>query len=162
VLLVSAPLSMTDIVLGKFLGLFTFLLVIIALVALMPLSLAVGTSLDYGLLAGYVAGLALLAASFAAVSLFVSCLTEHPIAAAIGSSAALLAMLLIGDAAGEGLRARGWGVAASLAQVLSPVRNFEPFGRGMLDTHAIACSLLLTAAFLALAIRQLDARRLRG
>ena len=162
VLLVSAPVSMTDIVLGKFLGLFAFLLVVIALVALMPLSLAFNTHLDYGLLAGYGAGLALLAASFAAVSLFVSCLTEHPIAAAIGASAALLAMLLVGDAAGEGLKARGWGVAASLAQVLSPIRNFEPFGRGMLDTYAVACSLLLTAAFLALAIRQLDARRLRG
>jgi ABC-2 type transport system permease protein len=128
----------------------------------MPLSLAFGTRLDYGLLAGYAGGLALLAASFAAVSLFVSCLTEHPIAAAIGACAVLLGMLLIGDAAGEGLRARGWGVAASLAQVLSPIRNFEPFGRGLLDTYAVACSLLLTAAFLALAIRQLDAQRLRG
>jgi hypothetical protein len=71
-------------------------------------------------------------------------------------------MLLTGDVAGEGLKARGWDVAASLAQVLSPVRNFEPFGRGMLDTYAIACSLLLTLAFLALTVRQLDARRLRG
>ena len=68
----------------------------------------------------------------------------------------------MGDAAGEGLQARGWGVAASLAQVLSPIKNFEPFGRGMFDTYAVACSLLLATLFLALAIRQLDARRLRG
>jgi hypothetical protein len=71
-------------------------------------------------------------------------------------------MLLTGDVAGEGLKARGWGIAASLAQVLSPIRNFEPFGRGILDTYAVACSLILTLAFLALAIRRLDARRLRG
>jgi ABC-2 type transport system permease protein len=162
VLLVSAPVSMTEIVLGKFLGLLSFLLVIVALTALMPLSLAVGTRLDYGLLAGFIAGLALLAASFAAVSLFVSCLTEQPVAAAIGAFAALLGMVLIGDAAGEGLRARGWGLAAGLAQVLSPIKNFEPFGKGMLDTYAVACSLLLAVAFLTLAIRQLDARRLSG
>ncbi len=53
-------------------------------------------------------------------------------------------------------------VVASLAQVLSPVKNFEPFGKGMLDTYAIACSVLLIAVFLLLAIRQLDAQRLRG
>ena len=162
VLLVSAPVSMTQIVLGKFLGLLGFLLLVIALVTLMPLALAFSTQLDYGLLAGFVAGIVLLAASFAAVSLFVSCLTTHPVVAAIGAFAALLAMVLIGDAAGEGLKARGLGLAASLAQVLSPIRNFEPFGRGLLDSYAVACSVLLTAVFLALAIRQLDARRLRG
>jgi hypothetical protein len=53
-------------------------------------------------------------------------------------------------------------VAASLAQLLSPIRNFEPFGRGILDTYALACLLLLTLVFLALAIRQLDGQRLRG
>ena len=162
VLLVSAPVSTAEIVLGKFLGLTAFLVLIVALVALMPLSLAFATRLDYGLLVGYVTGLVLLAASFAAVSLFVSCLTVHPVAAAIGAFATLLSMLLIGDAAGDGLKARGWEVAASLAQVLSPVRNFEPFGRGMLDTYAVACLLLLATVFLALAIRQLDAWRLRG
>ena len=130
VLLMSAPVSMTEIVLGKFLGLTAFLLVIVALTALMPLSLAGATRLDYGLLAGLVAGLALLAAGFAAVSLYVSCLTAHPVVAAIGAFAALLGMVLAGDAAGDGLRARGWTVAASLAQVLSPIKNFEPFGRG--------------------------------
>lgn len=162
VLLVSAPVSITGIVIGKFLGLTAFLLAIVALTALMPLSLAVGTDLDHGLLAGLVAGIALLAASFAAVSLFVSCLTVHPVAAAIGAFAALLGMMLAGEAAGDGLRARGWPVAASLAQVLSPIKNFEPFGKGMLDSYAIACSALLIALFLALAIRQLDAQRLRG
>jgi ABC-2 type transport system permease protein len=162
VMLISAPLSMTDIVLGKFLGLLVFLAMIVALAAVMPLSLAGTTRLDYGQLAGLAMGLMLLGASFAAVSLYVSCLTAHPVAAAIGAFSALLGLMLAGDAAAEGLRARGWPVAASLAQMLSPVKNFEPFGKGMLDTHAMACSLLLVAVFLVLAIRQLDATRLRG
>ena len=46
--------------------------------------------------------------------------------------------------------------------MLSPIKNFEPFGKGLLDSYAIACSVLLTVAFLALAIRQLDAKRWRG
>jgi ABC-2 type transport system permease protein len=162
VLLMSAPVSMSEIVVGKFLGVTAFLLVVVLLTALMPLSLAAGTRLDYGLLAGLAAGLALLAASFAAVSLFVSCLTVHPVAAAIGAFAALLGMMLTGEATSEGLRARGWHLAAELAQVFSPVKNFEPFGKGMLDSYAIACAVLLIVAFLALAIRQLEAARLRG
>ena len=162
VLIISAPISMTQIVLGKFLGLLAFLLMTVAVTTVMPLSLAGATSLDYGLLAGLVAGLALLAASFAAVGLFISCLTAHPVAAAVGSFAALLLMMLAGEAAIEGLRARGWNVAASLAQVLSPIKNFEPFAKGVLDTYAIACSLLLVVFFLALAARHLEAQRLRG
>jgi ABC-2 type transport system permease protein len=162
VLIVSAPVSMTQIVLGKYLGLFVFLSLIVLLTVLMPLSLAAATSIDYGLLAGLFAGLALLAASFAAVSLFISCLTVHPVAAAVGSFAALLVMMLAGEAAGEGLRTRGWLLAASLAQVLSPIKNFEPFAKGVLDTYAVACSLLVIVFFLALAARQLDAQRLRG
>lgn len=162
VFLTSAPVSITDIVLGKYVGLMAFLLVVIGLVALMPLTLAGGTRLDYGLLASLTAGLILLTACFAAVSLYMSCLTGHPVAAAIGAFSALLAMLLMADTAGDGLRARGWHVPAALVQVLSPLKNFEPLGRGLIDTYAIACSLLLALVFVVMAIRRLDATRLRG
>ncbi len=162
VLLISAPVSVADIVVGKFLGLVAFLLLVIGLIALMPLALAKSTQLDFGLLASLTAGLALLTASYAAVSLYVSCLTLHPMAAAIGAFSALLVMLLAGDTAGDSLRARGWHVPAALIQVLSPLKNFEPLGKGLIDTYAIACSVLLTIAFLLLAIRKLDGLRLRG
>lgn len=162
VFLVSAPVSITDIVLGKYLGLMAFLLLLGGLVTLMPLSLAAGTQLDFGLLATLAAGLVLLGAAFAAVGLLASCLTAHPVAAALGAFSALLAMLLMGEAAADGLRARGWHVPAALAQVLSPMKNYEPLAKGMVDSYAIACSLLLTAAALILAVRQLEAHRLRG
>ena len=162
VLLMSAPLSITEIVLGKFLGLVVFLLLIIGLATLMPLSLAGSTHLDYGMLLSQVAGLVLLAAGFAAVSLYVSCLTAHPMVAALGGFGVLLAMMLMGDTVGDNLRARGWTVPAALAQVLSPVKNFEPLGKGLVDSYAIACSLLLALLFLVLTVRQLDAKRLRG
>jgi ABC-2 type transport system permease protein len=161
VLLMSAPVTMTEIVLGKFAGIAAFLFGIVALVTLMPLSLSFGARLDYGLLAGLVAGLMLMVGSFAAVGVYISCLTAHPIVAAFGAFIALLAMALFGEIAEEGLRARGVAVAASLVRVVSPLRNFEPFLRGVLDTYAVACSLLLIAVFLALAVRRLDAQRLR-
>jgi ABC-2 type transport system permease protein len=162
VLLTSAPVSITQIVLGEFLGLVLFLLIILVLVAAMPLSLAGSTSLDYGLIASLCLGLLLLAAGFSAVSLYVSSLTTHPVAAAFGAFAALLMMLLMSEAAGDGVRARGWHVPAAFVQVFSPLKNFEPLGKGMIDTYAIACAVLLTVVFLVLTVRRLDARRLRG
>lgn len=162
VLLVSAPVSMTQIVLGKFLGIFIFLLAIVGVTVLMPLLLSGTTRLDYGLLAALIIGLTLLAASLAAISLYISCLTVYPVVAAIGACAALVLLLLMGEAAVEGLHTRKWTVAASLAQVLSPFKNFEPFAKGVFDTYALACSALTILLFLALAARHLDAQRLRG
>ncbi len=162
VLLLTAPVSITQIVLGKFLGLFVFLVATIALFAAMPLSLAATTRLDYGLLASLVLGVVLAAASFAAVSVFISSLTAHPIAAALGAFGALLAMALMSEATIESLLARNWVLPAAFVQVFAPLKNLEPLGKGLIDTYAIACSLLLTIAFLVLTVRRLDARRLRG
>jgi len=162
VLLVSAPLTMTEIVLGKFAGITAFLLLIVAITTLMPLSLLLGGRLDFGLLLSLVAGVALLAMSFAAISLYASCLTSHPLVAAMIAFGLLLGLLLAGETAADGLRGRGWVVPAALAQVLSPLKNFEPFARGVIDSYSIACSVLLIGAFLVLTVRRLDAARLRG
>ena len=162
VLLLSAPLSMTDIVLGKFAGLVVFLWLIVALTTLMPASLLLGGRLDFGLLASLVIGVALLAACFCAVALYASCLTAQPLVAAMIAFALLLGMLLAGETAADGLRGRGWTIPAELAQVLSPLKNFESFAKGVLDSYNVVCMLLLLAAFLVLTIRRLDAARLRG
>lgn len=161
-LLLSAPVSTTEIIIGKFFGLMFFLLIIIGLVAIMPLTLAANARLDFGMLATLTLALLLLAAGFAAVSLYASSLTAHPMAAALISFGILLAMLFTGETAGDGLRARGWHVAAAFTQVFSPLKNFEPLGRGVVDSYAIACSVLLAAGFIIMAIRRLDSQRLQG
>jgi ABC-2 type transport system permease protein len=126
----------------------------------MPLSLLLGGQLDFGLLLGLIAGVALLAASFAAICLYASALTAQPIIAALIGFGLLLGMLLTGETAADSLQARGWALPAALAQVLSPLKNFEPFTKGTLDSSAVICLLLLTASFLLLTIRRLDATRL--
>jgi ABC-2 type transport system permease protein len=59
-LLISAPVSVTEIVLGKFLGLMIFLQSVIVLIAVMSVSLLAGGNLDFGLLMSGAAGLFLL------------------------------------------------------------------------------------------------------
>ena len=71
-LLLSAPLSMSDIIFGKFFGIIAFLLVLVGLIVLMPLSLLLGGSLDFGVLAACTLGLVLLLSAFAALGLYIS------------------------------------------------------------------------------------------
>jgi len=152
-LLLSAPLSMTDIVVGKFIGLMLFLAALIGLSALMALSLYTGTAPDLGLLAGNLLGLLLISACYAALGLYVSCLTSHPALAAVGALGALLGLWVINLAAGS---------PESLLHWFSLLKHFESFNRGLIDTADIAFLVLFTVTFLALAIRRLDADRLRG
>jgi gliding motility-associated transport system permease protein len=162
VFLTSAPLSMAQIAIGKFLGLLFFLLLTLIPIVLMPFSLAGATSLDYGLIASVCLGIVLLSAACAAVSLYMSSLTTHPVLAAFGTFAALFAMSFISEAVRDALSARGWHLPAALVQVFSPIKNFEPFSKGVIDTYAIACSLLLPIVFVVFAVRRLEGMRLRG
>lgn len=152
-LLLSAPVSMTEIVLGKFLGLLLFLLLLVGLLGLMGASLYAGGSLDLGLLLANLLGLALMAASFAAVGLFLSCLTQQPVVAAIGGFGVLLGLWLVNMSTAD---------PDSPLHLLSLLKHFEAFNKGMVDTADLAYFLLLIAAFLALSIRRLDGDRLRG
>ena len=90
-LLISSPLSMTEIVLGKFLGLFGFVVILVSLLMLMPLSLYSGTALDFGKLFSIFIAMLLLLGSFAAIGLYLSSLTENQTIAAVslGSRSAL-------------------------------------------------------------------------
>lgn len=152
--LISAPVSMTQIILGKFFGLMLFLAAVIGLLALMTLSLYAGGALDTGLLLSNMTGLLLLAASYAALGLYVSCLTDHPAIAAIGALGALLALWSINLAAA--------GDPDSVLHALSLLKHYENFSKGLVDTFDAAYYVLFISAFLALAIRRLDRDRLLG
>ena len=155
-LLLSAPLSMTEIVLGKYLGILGFFACMLLLIALMPLTLLSGGTLDFGLLAAALLGLALLVASFAAAGLFMSTLTAQPAVAAV-STFGLLLLLWIMDIAGSS----GSNEASSLFSHLSLLTHFDAFLRGVFDTKDVAYFLIFIATFIALSIRRLDAYRLQ-
>ncbi len=156
VLLLSAPVSMTEIILGKFIGLMIFLLCLLGLIALMPLSLLAGGTLDFGLFAAALLGLALVLSSFAAAGLFMSTLTEQPTVAAV-STFGLLLLLWILDWAG-GTAEPG---ATLVFSYLSLLTHYDALLKGVFDTQDIVYYLLFSGVFLALSIRRLDAERLQ-
>ena len=152
-LLISAPVSMTEIVLGKFIGLMVFLLLVIGFLVIMSFSLYIGGTLDSGLIISNLTGIILLVASFAALSLYISSLTAHPMIAAIGGLGALLGLWIINLSATD---------PASLLHTFSLIKHFESFNRGLLNSADIAFYIIFIVVFLVLAIRQLDKDRLRG
>ena len=152
-LLLSSPLSMTEIVLGKFIGIVLFMLIFIIMVSLMPLSLLMGATLDLGKLAAGMFALALLLSAFSAAGLYLSSLTNNPVVAAISSFGLLLLLWIINSNAGDASNALGQ---------LSLLGHFSPMLRGLIDTADIAYFILFIATFLLLTIRQLDSQRLQG
>ncbi len=152
-LLISAPISMTDIVLGKFLGLMVFLFLIIVLLAGTSVSLLVGGTLDFGLLLSNVLGLLSVVACFASLGLYVSSLTAHPTIAAIGTLGVLLGLWVVDIVASD---------MDSYARNFSLLKHFDHFNRGLVDSFSVAYFVLFIVTFLILTIRRLDVERLHG
>ena len=148
-LLVSAPLGMSEIVLGKFCGLMLFVVVLVSMLMLMPLSLYLGTSPDGGKLLSIYLGMLLLLASFTAIGLYLSSLTENQTIAAISTFGVLLMLWIIDSFSNE----------YSLISYLSILQHHQSMLQGVFDTSDIGYYLLLITGFLGLTIRQLDRER---
>lgn len=151
-LLFSAPVSMTEIVLGKYLGVLLYMLVLVAMLSLMPLSLLFGGTLDFGLLCTAIIGLVLLLASFASIGLFMSTLTQYPAIAAVGAFGALFLLWIFELSTGV--------LGDNVLSYLSIISHYVPFLEGILSTADIAYYLIFIAMFLVLSIRRLEVDRL--
>jgi len=154
-LLQSSPVANWQIVMGKFLAVFTLLTIMVGLIALMPLSLSVGTQLDYGKWGAGALGLWLMVGGFAAAGLYFSSLTRQPIIAAMVTLGLLLLLWMIDWAsAGE--------EGAELVAYLSVMGHFQSMTRGQVATADVAYYLLFILLFLGLTVNRLDAERLKG
>lgn len=154
-LLLSSPVPLYRIVLGKYLALVAFTAILVLLTAAMPASLAIGTNLDWGKLAAATLGLGLLVFAFAAAGLYLSLLTAQPVVAAVATYGLLLLLLMI-DWAG------GAEDGAGVMEYLSIIHPFQTLSQGRVVTADVAYYLLFILLFLGLSIHRLDAERLRN
>lgn len=155
-LLTSSPLSNMQIVLGKYLGILLFILLMIGLITLMPLSLTIATNLDWGKLATAIIGLFLMLASFAAAGLFLSSLTKQPVIAAVTTFGLLLFLIVLY------LSGNSQSAGSPLFIYLSHFSHFLSFLEGIFDSSDLVYYLLFIVGFLILTIRKLDSDRLQG
>lgn len=153
-LLASAPVSLGEILLGKFLGLALLLLPVCLLPAGLGLTLLGAAPVDPGLLAAATLGLWLTGLLFAAVGLFAASLTRQPVAAAVTAYGFLMLLSVVNRS--ELLGAVQVGVLDWLAWN----QHLFWFLAGVVRISDLAYFLLMTALFLALALRRLENLRL--
>ena len=144
-LLLTSPLRISEIVLGKFLGAFVFVAIMVGLTGVYALILMLYGNPEPGvILAGYF-GLLLLATAFVAVGLLTSSFTENQIIAAVSCLVTLLLLYVISwpaETAGE-----------TMGAVLKYVSLTEHFGelvKGTIDTRDLMYfgSVIVLALFL--------------
>jgi ABC-2 type transport system permease protein len=153
-LLMTAPLSVTEIVLGKFLGAFVFIFLMLLLTAVYPIILLVYGNPEIGVLLGGFLGLLLLATAFVSVGLLTSSLTQNQIIAAVSCLVILLLLYVISwpaETAGETMGA--------VLKYLSLTEHFSEMVKGVIDTRDVA--YFITVIVLALFLTQRSVESLR-
>jgi len=153
-LLLSAPVSSAEIIIGKYLGILGLLLLVVALTAMMPLSLLAGGELDTGKFLANILALMLLVSAFAAAGLYLSTIAGHPVVAAMGSFGLLLLLWILDWTAGVKDQRN------ELFEYLSILRHFQNLQSGLLSSVDVGYFLLFIGGFILLSIRSLDNNRL--
>ena len=94
-LLYSLPVSVTQIVLAKYLAMFTVFLIPVGIIGLYPLILSIFGTVYLGTAYGALLGFTLLGGALIAVGMFMSSLTESQVIAAVTSFGVIFAMYLM-------------------------------------------------------------------
>ncbi|MEO7242760.1 MAG: ABC transporter permease subunit [Variovorax sp.] len=154
-LLLTMPISIGDIVLGKFLAALTVFALGLAATLVYPLILAKYGGVEAWVAAGNYIGMILLVATCIAIGLFISALTENQIVAAILTYVVLLGLSLL-DSSTTGIRAEGLWRILRYASLNS---HFSDFANGIFNPADIVFFLAVTLTFLAFSALAVDARR---
>lgn len=153
-LLMSAPLSMSELILGKLLGIISYMSLLIVSMVLMIALLLPWAEIDLPYLLTHAFGLWLLMLASSALGLYISCLTANPILAAFCSLTVLTFWLLLDKFFSDD--------AQALFHDFSLMQHYRQFALGILNSYDILFFVLFAGFFVLLAIRRLHADRLYG
>jgi ABC-2 type transport system permease protein len=155
-LLMTLPVKDVEVVLGKFLASFAFLLVSLALSFVLPIIVGALGKPDLGQIFGGYLGSVLMGAAYLAIGLFISSLTENQIVAFIVSVVAVFGLFILGEDFVL------YGVPDRLVPVLNYLSlgsHFTSIARGVLDTRDAIYYLSVIGFFLYLNVKSIEARK---
>ena len=157
-LLLTSPVSLPGIVLGKYLAAVTVMLCTVLLTLIYVAIIAMyGQVYPSELLVGYL-GFILQGSAFLALDLFISGCAGSQVTAAVTAFGVNLALWLMDLLAGN--VTQSW--LKELLQFFSLYDRYNPFLMGQLSFASIGYDLSFIAACLVLTIHTLDSRRYRG
>ncbi|MBM4367937.1 MAG: ABC transporter permease subunit [Deltaproteobacteria bacterium] len=156
-LLLTSPISSTAIAVGKFLGGLAFASLMVATTAYVPASLYWLGEPDHGvMLCNYVGFVALLA-TFVAVGLFTSSLTDQPVIALVAGVAINLGLWILGWL-GSLL---GEGKAKAVVEQVSMLEHFENISKGVLHVTDAVYFVSIIVFFVFATTQRIEALRWR-
>ena len=157
-LLLTAPVKLTGIVMGKFLSALMVFVVMLALTLLWPLVISMlGTANGAEIVGNYI-GLLCIGSAYIAMGVFISSLTENQLIAAVGSLGLFIALYLL-----DLFVSLGAGTVPSW--IIRTLGFISIFGRynaitlGLFSVADIVFFLSVGAVFLFLTVRRLEKRR---
>ena len=157
-LLLTSPVSLPGIVLGKYLAAVTVMALTVLLTGLFVLIVALYGQVYPGeLLVGYL-GFVLQGCAFIALDLFISGCTSNQVTAVVAAFGANFVLWML-DLIQSAIRI-DW--VNSLLSFFSLYERTEPFLMGQFSFASVGYDVFFALAFLLLAIHQMDARRYRG
>lgn len=154
-LLMTSPLTITEIVLGKFLAAWVIYALLLGLTLHLPVMLSTFTQVAWKPLIASYLGLLLLGGVFLSMGLFASSLTENQIVAAVISFGILIGFWLIGLTA----QTMSDSPAGELFSYLSLLEHLDNFVRGLVNTRDLTYFISLTILGLFLTHRVVESQR---
>lgn len=153
--LLTAPLSLTGLVLGKFLAAFMIFCMGVAITLVYAVVLSVFGSVVWAVIWGNIVGLLLLGAAFIAIGLFISSITENQVIAAVGSFFVLMVLMLVDMIAS----AIPISFLSKAVAALSFYTKYSEFTVGMFNFSSVLFFISFAVVFVFLTIRMLERRR---
>lgn len=163
-LLLTAPVSVGGIVLGKFLALETVLLVPTVFMGILPFVLTQGGEVQFGMSYASLLGFYLYGSLAMSVGLFLSSLTESVVIAAVFSFGALFLGYIMSGISSLLTTMGTTAFTTALARILScfdMVSRFETLASGCLEVEAVVYYLSAIALALFCTIQSIQKRRYR-
>ena len=178
-MLLTAPVTITGMVMGKYLAAFTMFVgtVLASCINFIPLYIIADEERSLASyeqnqligpetaeIVGSLIGIILLGAAFIAIGIFISSLTENQLSAAVASIGVILLMVIFSLVNQIGSDAEGTRLISSYAvrfviDWVSVLSRFSKFGYGIFDFSALLYYLSLAFVFIFLTIRVYEKRR---
>jgi ABC-2 type transport system permease protein len=154
-LLLTSPVSLTGMVLGKFFAALAVFAIGLAATVVYALTLAIYVNVDTFVILGNIVGMLLIASALISIGIFISSLTENQVVAVFVSFIVLVTLYLIGSASSAITNP----FLQTLLSTVAIFNRYNNFAMGMFNLGDALYYFSVAAIFIFLTVRMLEKRR---
>ncbi len=153
--LLTAPVRLSSIVVGKFLAAFLIFAIGVAMTLVYAVVMSAFAQPDWIMVLGNVLGLLLLGAALISIGLFISSLTENQVVAAVGSFAIMMIIMMLDGV----ISAISWEWLTAIMNIISFSTRYTDFTNGIFDISNVLFFISVAVIFNFLTVRVLEKKR---